>query len=112
MLPEAHNDVQVACRRTHGPGVTTSGQSNALPVARAGLDAHLERLVPFHSSRAMAHIADRPAVSTATAARARDIDLHATALLRDLPLALALRARFCAFKVAVSVTIRTALQVR
>src|SRR5271165_5630738 len=104
MLADSHHDVKIAGRGSHGSGVAAARQTNALPITRASLDAHLERFVAFHSSRTVAKVADGPIFSAAAATRAGNIELHAATLVRNLSFALALGTDAGALEVAASVT--------
>src|SRR5262249_7301393 len=92
MLTGANHDVQIAGTRAHRAGIASSGEANALAVTRARLDADLQRLAALHASFAVTRRTHATILATSAAARAWHIELHAAALLRDLALAVALRA--------------------
>src|SRR5271165_5892262 len=91
MFAGADDNVQVARRRAHRAGIAASGQANALAIARAGLDAHLQRFRTFHAAFPMTGWADGAVLAAAAAARTGNVELHTAALLRDVSLAVALR---------------------
>ncbi len=70
MLTDPHDDVKIARGRAHRSGIAASGQADALAVARARLDAHLQRLAALHAAFAVAHRAHRAVLAAAAAARA------------------------------------------
>src|SRR5271166_3858552 len=88
----ADNEKQVAGRAAVHTGVAFRLQANPLAVARAGLDAKLDRLAPADQAFAVAGGAEIGRVPGAVAARAGNIELHAPAHLRHLARAFAFRA--------------------
>src|ERR1700689_3255432 len=112
MLARAHDDVEIARRGAHGSGIASAGETNALPVPRSRLNTHLQRLAALHAPFAVAHRTDGAVLAAAAAARARHVELHASAFLRDLPFALAIRTRPRALDETLAVAIRTNFQAR
>ena len=110
--PAAHDDVEIAGRCAHGSGVAATGQTNALAIARAGLDANLQRLAALDAALAVAGRADGAVLAAAAAARTRHVELHAAALLRDLALAVALRTFARLLDVTLAVTVAANFQAR
>ena len=86
------DEVEIARRRAFGAGVALAGQADALAVARAGLDAELQRLAARDHAGAVAGGAGVLHLAAAAAARALDVELHAAAHLRHLAGAVALGA--------------------
>src|SRR5256885_12957045 len=97
--------VEIAGRAAACAGISFARQANALAVARAWLDAHLQRLSVVHHAFATAHAANRPRFAGAIAARASDIELHVAGFLRDLPFAIAFWAGAGSFDVAVAAAV-------
>src|SRR5271167_4985072 len=112
MLARAHDDVEIACGCAHRAGIAAARKTNALTVARASLDADLERLGALHAALAVTHVAHRAVLAAAAAARARHVELHAAALLRNLSFPFAFRADAWTFDVAVPMTGPADLEVR
>src|SRR5208283_4048578 len=111
MVPGAHDDVEIAGGSAHGPGVAATGKPDALPIARAGLDAHLQRLAVLDATLAVANRAHRAILAAAAAARARHVELHAATFLRDLSFAFALGAWPWALDVTLAVAVRADFEV-
>ena len=91
MIAGADDGVKVAWRSAVGSSVSLAGNADALAVARAGLDADLERLGVRDRAFAVARGAGGQILSGSVAARALDIELHAAAGLGDLSGTVALR---------------------
>ena len=98
---------KIASRAAVRPGVAFAGQPNALAIARSRLDAHFQRFGAAHRAFAVADGAGRNILARAVAARTRHVELHASAGLRDLSGAVALRAFSRRFDVTLPVAIRT-----
>src|SRR5947209_10089107 len=105
MLAGAHNYVKIAGRPAMRSGVAFAGQANALPIARARLDAHRERISTIDHAFAAADIADGARMSGAAAARAGNIELHASGGLGHLAGALALGTDAWGFEVSRAVAV-------
>src|SRR5205814_3137501 len=86
-------------------GISFARQANALAIARAWLDAHLQRLSVVDHAFAAAHAAIRPRFAGTIAARAGDIELHVAGFLRDLASAIAFRASAGSLDVAVAAAV-------
>src|ERR1700679_1802779 len=91
--------VEIARRAPVRPGITFARDTNTLPVARPGLDPHLERLSFFDHARAMA-------------SRTLHIKLHPAAGLRDLPRPAALRTFSRRFQKSLSVAVPASVVTR
>src|SRR5579872_407215 len=90
MRASAHDDKQVPGRSPIRTGVAFALQTNALSVARPGLDAEVDRLRFAHGALAMARGTVIGDAAGSIAARARDVEFHASAHLRHLAGAVAL----------------------
>src|SRR5581483_7799157 len=112
MLAGAHNDVEVAGRAAVTSCIALAGEPDALPVARARLDSDFQRFGAVHHAFAAAHRTNGPVLTRAAAARARHVELHASALLRDLAGAVALRTRPRLFEKSDAVAVRTCVLAR
>ena len=88
----AHDEKQVSGRATVDAGVTLALQADALAVARARLDAKIDRLSACDRALAVAGGAGFGNAARAVAAGAVDVELHAAAHLRHLAGAMALGA--------------------
>ena len=75
---------EVAVGASVGAGVALAGEADALAVAGAGLDAELERLAAGDDAGSVAGGAGVGDFTGASAARALDVELHASAHLGDL----------------------------
>src|SRR3989475_11985468 len=105
MVTRADNDVEVSGRTAVQPGIAFTRNSNALSIAGAGLDSHFKRLGALDCPFAMADRAGGNVFSGAVAARASNVELHASTRLLDCPLAFALRTYSRRLDVAIPVTI-------
>ncbi len=99
----AHDEKKIAGRAAVDAGVALALQADALAVARAWLDAKLDRLGAGDSALAVAGGAVVRDVAGAVAARAGDVELHAAAHLRHLAGAVALGALRAAADVRLAV---------
>src|ERR1035438_7170001 len=72
MLAHSHHDVKIAGGGSHGSGISATSEADALAIAGTSLDAHLQRLVAFHASLTVAHVADSAILAAAPAMRARN----------------------------------------
>src|SRR6185437_12730750 len=77
MIAYANDDVKIARRAALRPCIAFAGDANALPVARAGFYADLQRLCALHRAFAMAYRAWRLHLAGAAATRAGNVELHA-----------------------------------
>src|SRR5579883_614096 len=91
MLARTHDNVKIAGGRSHCAGIATARQANALAIARARLDAHLQRLAALDAAFAVACMAHGTVPAAAPAARTGHVELHAATFLRDDTFAVALR---------------------
>src|SRR5579863_175264 len=103
VISGANDHIEVAGRSSMGSGVAFAGNANALAVARASLDTDFKRFGLFYSSFAMTGAAGCYVFSSAVAARAGRIELHAPPGLRDLATPAALGTRAWRFDIALTV---------
>ena len=103
MVSSADNHVEIPGWSSMRSGVAFAGNANALAVARARLYANLERFGLFDGAFAVAGGAGGNVLAGAMAARTGDVELHASAGLRDLAGAAALRASARQFDVSLAV---------
>src|SRR5262249_16609833 len=76
------------------PGIALAGETYALAVASPGLHPDLERLRALHQALAMTRGAHALRLTRAAAARARGVEFHPAAGLRDLTFTAALGTGF------------------
>src|SRR5947209_20524119 len=74
------------------PGIAFAGQTDALTIARAGLDSHFDRLSAVHHSFTVARRTTALGLPRPMAARALHAELHAPATGGDLASASTFRA--------------------
>src|SRR5215467_14431970 len=94
MVADADDDVEIAGSAAVEAGIAFPGDTNALSVAGARLHPDLQRFSTFHHTVAMAGRTGILRFAAAAAARAGHIELHTPAGLRNLALAVALRAGY------------------
>src|SRR5262249_15468841 len=90
MLTGANDDIEIAWRAAVRPGIALAGETYALAVARPGLHRDLERLRALTQAFAMTRGAHALRLPRAAAARARGVEFHPAAGLRDLTFTAAL----------------------
>src|SRR6478735_2873794 len=92
--------------------IAFAGNANALAIARTRFYAHLQRLCALDCAFAVAYGAWRLHFAGTAAARAGNVKLHAAAGLRDMPAAVALRARRRRSHNAAAVAVGTSIKPR
>src|SRR6185437_554847 len=92
MRPDLDDQIQVARRAALRSRVAFARKPDTLPIARAGLNAELQRLALGDGAFAAAHRAGILHLAGPAAARALDVELHPSAHLRHLARAVALGA--------------------
>src|SRR5262249_58297152 len=90
MVSGANDDIEIARRTTIRPGIALAGEANTLAVAGSRLYPDLERLRALHQALAVTGRANALRFTSAAAARARRVEFHPAAGLRDLTFAAAL----------------------
>src|SRR5579863_1183054 len=103
VISGANDHIEVAGRSSMGSGVAFAGNANALAVARTSFNTDFKRFGLFYSSFAMTGAAGCYVFSSAVAARAGRIELHAPPGLRDLATPAALGTRAWRFDIALTV---------
>src|SRR3954469_3287249 len=101
-----NDDVQVARGAAVGSGITFAREPDTLAVARAGFDSNFERLGFRDCAFTVAGWAHRKILAGTVAARALFGDLHASACLRNLAGAVALRTFSRSFERTLPMAVR------
>src|SRR5271165_2762830 len=105
VIPRTDDHVQVPGHSAVRASIPLAWQANALPVARAGFDANLQRLAVGDGTLAVADRAGGQILPGPVAARTLHIELHPAAGLRDLSTTAALRTFARRFDRSLAVTV-------
>ena len=110
MLTDADDDKEITSRATMQTGVSFTGKTYALAVTRAGFYPDFQRRCGLDCAIAMADRTGILDLAGTAATRARSIEFHTTARLRNLPAAMALRTGLRSAHRSLSMTLRTGLK--
>src|SRR5215469_2357173 len=92
MVSGANDDIEIARRTAVRPGIALAREANALAVAGSRFHPDLERLCALYQALAMTGRANALRFTSAAAARARGVEFHPAAGLRDHAFASAIAA--------------------
>src|SRR4051812_43816758 len=112
MIAGADDRVEIAGSASMGSGIAFAGETDTLAIAGTGLDPDFERFGMRDRAFAVARGARGQIFSGAVAARALNVELHASASLRDLTGAVAFRTFAWGFEGALAVALRADILAR
>src|ERR1700680_3449722 len=106
MLFSSDDRIKIARWAAVDPGVALARNANPLPIARASLDTHFERLRFRHRAFTMAGGTRRQILARPVASRTLHVELHPSAGLGDVSRSVALRTFAWRLQETLAVTVR------